>query len=52
MEAAYENILHDAFDLMDIKLDEAKVEWKHEALSVQRKNKDLLLQFGLNPLDI
>ena len=52
MEAAYENILHDAFDEMGKRLDKARAAWKIEALDIQQKNKELLLSFGLNPLDI
>ena len=52
MESAYENILHDAFDMISEKINEAKQEWKKEAIEIQRKNKDLLLEFGLNPMEI
>ena len=52
MESAYENILHDAFDVLVIQLEKVKLSWKKESLDIQSQNKDLLLEFGLNPLDM
>jgi len=52
MESSYENILHDALDIMGDKIQEAKGRWKAESTKIQEENKLLLLEFGLNPLDI
>eukprot|EP00794_Sanderia_malayensis_P010815 gene10815-11970_t len=52
MESAYENILHDALDVMGDKIEAAKERWKVESTSIQENNRRLLLEFGLNPLDI
>ena len=52
MESAYGNILHDAFDSIVSNLSKDKVEWKQESLEIQKKNKELLLEFGLSPLYI
>ena len=52
IENAYENILHDAFDMIVDKMNEARKLWKDESMEIQSKNKKLLLKFGLNPLDI
>eukprot|EP00795_Rhopilema_esculentum_P016578 gene16578-8001_t len=52
METAYENILHDALDAMGDKIEEAKGRWEAESTKIQEENKMLLLEFGLNPLDI
>jgi len=52
IEAAYETILHDAFDMIVDKMGEARKAWQNESMQIQSQNKALLLQFGLNPLDI
>lgn len=52
IETAYESILHDAFDMIVDKMGEARKAWQNESLQIQSRNKALLLQFGLNPLDI
>lgn len=52
METAYENILHDALDAMRDKIEDAKNKWQSESTQIQEQNKKLLLEFGLNPLDI
>lgn len=52
IEAAYENILHDAFDMIVEKMNAARDSWKDESLEIQGRNKAVLLQFGLNPLDV
>lgn len=51
MEFAYENILHDSFDEMVQRLDKLKANWKRETMDLQSKNKALLLDLGLNPLE-
>ncbi|XP_057316363.1 coiled-coil domain-containing protein 153-like [Hydractinia symbiolongicarpus] len=52
MESAYENVLHDAFDMLTERFDSARIAWKAEATEIQRKNKARLLEFGLKPLYI
>ncbi|XP_031555216.1 coiled-coil domain-containing protein 153-like [Actinia tenebrosa] len=52
MESVYESILHDAFDRMSAKVEDARGKWQTQALETQEKNKQLLLEFGLNPLEI
>lgn len=52
IENAYEHILHDAFDLIVDKMNEARKSWHNESMGIQKNNKALLLKFGLNPLDI
>ena len=45
-------LLQDALDIMGDKIQEAKGRWKAESTKIQEENKLLLLEFGLNPLDI
>lgn len=52
MESMYENILHDAFDMMSERLMVTKHAWQDQINDVLGKNKDILLSLGLNPLDI
>ncbi|CAH3119269.1 dynein regulatory complex protein 12-like [Pocillopora verrucosa] len=52
MESAYESVLHDAFDRMAVKVEDARARWEMESSEIQEKNKQLLLEFGLNPLEI
>lgn len=52
MEQAYENILREALDSLMNKLDIAKDNWEQQSAKIQAKNKQTLLEFGLNPLDI
>ena len=52
MESAFENILHDAFDLLVDKVEIQKSKWEKNAFDIQSKNKEVLLGFGLYPLDI
>ncbi|XP_033096753.1 coiled-coil domain-containing protein 153-like [Anneissia japonica] len=52
MELAYEGVLHDALDNMVAKLDLAKNRWKNEATVIHAENKQRLLEFGLNPIDL
>ena len=44
--------LQDALDNLVSKLDVARQKWEHESTMIQAKNKNTLLEFGLNPLDI
>ncbi|GFR61790.1 coiled-coil domain-containing protein 153-like [Elysia marginata] len=52
MEKAYENVLREALDNLMKKLDDAKELWEGRSSIIQGKNKQTLLDFGLNPLDI
>ncbi|EDO33635.1 predicted protein [Nematostella vectensis] len=52
MESVYESILHDAFDKMTLKVDEARSKWETQSSEIQERNKQILLEFGLNPLEI
>lgn len=42
----------DAFDRMAVKVEDARARWEMESSEIQEKNKQLLLEFGLNPLEI
>ena len=50
METAFENILHDAFDLLADRVASHKDAWEKEAMNIQSRNKKILMEFGLNPL--
>ncbi|XP_038066290.1 coiled-coil domain-containing protein 153-like [Patiria miniata] len=52
MELSYENMLHEALDNLVLKLDTAKKRWEAEATHIHAVEKEKLLAFGLNPLDI
>ncbi|XP_033641363.1 coiled-coil domain-containing protein 153-like [Asterias rubens] len=52
MEFSYENMLHEALDNLVLKLDAAKKRWTNEATHIHGVQKEKLLEFGLNPLDI
>ncbi|XP_005107500.1 coiled-coil domain-containing protein 153 [Aplysia californica] len=52
MEQAYENVLREALDTLMQKLDVAKGQWEEQSAMIQTKNKQTLLEFGLNPLDV
>ncbi|XP_022101342.1 coiled-coil domain-containing protein 153-like [Acanthaster planci] len=52
MEFSYENMLHEALDNLVMKLDVAKKRWEAEATHIHTVEKEKLLAFGLNPLDI
>lgn len=52
MDMAYKSELDAAMDSLLDKLDVAKQQWSHESTMIQAKNKNTLLEFGLNPLDI
>ncbi|XP_059152706.1 coiled-coil domain-containing protein 153-like [Physella acuta] len=51
MEKAYENVLKEAFDNLVTKLDAARLKWDGHSSLIQAKNKQTLLEFGLNPLE-
>ena len=42
----------DAFDRMASKVEDARARWETESSDIQERNKQLLLEFGLNPLEI
>ena len=44
--------LQDALDVMGDKIEHCKDRWQAESTKIQEENKRLLLEFGLNPLDI
>ncbi|CAL1530063.1 unnamed protein product [Lymnaea stagnalis] len=52
MEKAYENVLREALENLISKLDLARQKWEEHSSQIQSKNKQTLLEFGLNPLDI
>ncbi|KAH3691029.1 coiled-coil domain-containing protein 153-like [Dreissena polymorpha] len=52
MEKDYERILDETLDSLISKIDIAKDKWKDEATLVQVNNKHLLMEFGLNPLEL
>ncbi|XP_072036084.1 dynein regulatory complex protein 12-like [Amphiura filiformis] len=52
MEHSFEVMLHEALDNLVRKLDVAKKRWHDEATHIHMVNKQKLLEFGLNPLDI
>ncbi|KAL5019699.1 hypothetical protein ScPMuIL_002591 [Solemya velum] len=52
MEVDYGKILDESLDNLISKIDMAKERWEEQATLVHSKNKQVLLEFGLNPLDI
>ncbi|XP_043935391.1 coiled-coil domain-containing protein 153 [Protopterus annectens] len=52
METDYERILHDGLDKLQSKIAAAKLQWEQQATTIHFEQKRLLLDFGLNPLDI
>lgn len=44
--------IQEALDTLMQKLDAAKENWEEQSSLIQAKNKQTLLEFGLNPLDI
>ncbi|KAJ7990463.1 hypothetical protein DPEC_G00300570 [Dallia pectoralis] len=52
MEIDYEKILHDTLDSLTSNLSETRVRWENESISSHQRFKELLSDFGLNPLDI
>lgn len=52
MEKDYERILDETLDSLIAKIDAAKDKWEEKATLVQVNNKHLLMEFGLNPLEL
>ncbi|XP_063167338.1 coiled-coil domain-containing protein 153 [Candoia aspera] len=52
METEYERILHESLDQVLSKLQSAKLGWETEATLLHTEYKNLLKEFGLNPLEI
>lgn len=52
MEKDYERIVDEALDNLIQKIDMAKEKWEEKATLVQVNNKHLLMEFGLNPLEL
>ncbi|PIK59587.1 putative coiled-coil domain-containing protein [Apostichopus japonicus] len=52
MEFSYESMMQEALDNMVIKLDTAQKRWQEQATNIHFENKQKLMEFGLNPLDI
>ncbi|KAK6469220.1 coiled-coil domain-containing protein 153-like [Huso huso] len=52
METDYERILHDTLDSLLSRLAESKLRWVDESTALHFNNKERLVDFGLNPLDI
>jgi len=52
MGQQYENILNDSLDKLIEKITGAKEGWEGRSTDIQANNKQTLLEFGLNPLDI
>ncbi|XP_004636469.1 coiled-coil domain-containing protein 153 isoform X1 [Octodon degus] len=52
MEAKYEEILDGSLDLLLAKMRAIKPQWDEAALRLHARHKELLCQFGLNPLDL
>ncbi|XP_067910484.1 dynein regulatory complex protein 12 isoform X2 [Heterodontus francisci] len=52
METEYEAILHDSLDLLLNKLEMARRQWEKTATRFHSEQKQKLLEFGLNPLEI
>ncbi|XP_060579917.1 coiled-coil domain-containing protein 153-like isoform X2 [Ruditapes philippinarum] len=52
MEKDYERILDETLDSLIAKIDAAKDKWEEKATLVQVNNKHVLVEFGLNPLEL
>ncbi|CAG5133305.1 unnamed protein product, partial [Candidula unifasciata] len=52
MEQAYESVIREALDNLVRKLDDSKDKWESRSSLIQVRNKQTLLDFGLNPLDM
>jgi len=52
MEKDYERILDETLDSLIGKIDAAKDKWEEKATLVQVNNKHILMEFGLNPLEL
>ncbi|KAK7105226.1 dynein regulatory complex protein 12-like [Littorina saxatilis] len=52
MEKAYEVILREALDNLTMKITDARKQWENKTTHIHGKAKQVLLELGLNPLDI
>ncbi|XP_030634663.1 dynein regulatory complex protein 12 [Chanos chanos] len=52
MEIGYEKIFHSCLDSFLSHLAEARLKWEDESTTIHQEYKDLLTEFGLNPLYI
>ncbi|KAF7662647.1 hypothetical protein LDENG_00231390 [Lucifuga dentata] len=52
MESDYEKILHDTLDSLISQLSVARQGWEDKNTTIHQEYKELLSEFGLNPLDI
>ncbi|GCB82246.1 hypothetical protein scyTo_0022636, partial [Scyliorhinus torazame] len=52
METEYEAIVHDSLDMLLNKLETSRLQWEKAATSFHLEQKQKLLEFGLNPLEI
>ncbi|XP_076002057.1 dynein regulatory complex protein 12 [Genypterus blacodes] len=52
MESDYEKILHDTLDNLTTQLSVARQGWEDKSTASHQEYKELLADFGLNPLDI
>lgn len=52
MEGSYERVITEALDQLMSRIDGSAHRWKADDLDFQQKNKQMLLKFGLNPLDL
>lgn len=48
----FEILMRDSFNALLVKLDEARKGWEDKSTLIQAKNKQVLMEFHLNPLDI
>lgn len=48
----FDNLMQDSFDALLRKLENARKNWEDKSTLIQDRNKQLLLEFDLNPLDI
>lgn len=52
MEGSYERVLTEALDSLMLKIDGSSRNWDKTSMELQDKSKQMLLQFGLNPLEL
>lgn len=52
MEKAYEGLLREALDNLELKMGEARKKWETSATVIHAQAKQILLELGLNPLYI
>eukprot|EP00106_Octopus_bimaculoides_P000574 XP_014768016.1 PREDICTED: coiled-coil domain-containing protein 153-like [Octopus bimaculoides] len=48
----YEKIIHEVFDDLVLKVNRTRDHLEEHGVMIQAKNKKILLEFGLNPLDL